>query len=339
VSSGHDDLRDEAVARAWREHVRDEPSAAIDDAIRAAARRAVDAKPAVARKVAEAREPWRWWMPLAAAATIGAVAIGVLQNMPQDAGEPTVVSDMTSARPAAPKAAPPMQEAAPAPMQEAVPQKKVAPPASAPEARDRTPLPMPRLQASKPDAAPKRADAPSESKETFVAPPPPADARQVEAGADKLKQEQQVGALEKRAQATEDLRRNERDAPSGFVASPPPAAAPASAPPPSLAGAAAPARESKDAVDAIEPESRAKLRAAAPAAPAAQVATGGRASSASEAMAVTPPATFVATIRRLLAAGDREGAARELQRFRRTHADADARLPDDLKAFAASVPR
>jgi len=92
VSADRDELRDEAVARAWREHVRDEPPAALDDTIRAAARRAVGAKPQVTPKVAEAREPWRWWMPLAAAATIGAVAIGVLQNMPQDAGEATVVS-------------------------------------------------------------------------------------------------------------------------------------------------------------------------------------------------------------------------------------------------------
>jgi hypothetical protein len=92
-------------------------------------------------------------------------------------------------------------------------------------------------------------------------------------------------------------------------------------------------------MDAVAPESRAKLRAVAPAAPAAQVAAGGRAANEPQAMAVTPPNAFVATIRRLLAAGDREGAVRELQRFRRTHADADARLPDDLKAFAASVPR
>jgi hypothetical protein len=56
-------------------------------------------------------------------------------------------------------------------------------------------------------------------------------------------------------------------------------------------------------------------------------------------MAVTPPEGFVAEIRRRLAAGDRDGAVRELQRFRRTHVDADARLPDDLKAFAASVAR
>ena len=325
MSNGRDDFRDDTVARAWREHVRDEPPPAIDDAIRAAARRAVDAKPQVARKVAEAREPWRWWMPLAAAATIGAVAIGVLQNMPQDAGEATVVSDMTDARPAAPAApAAPATHAAPAPMREAVPQKQVAPPATAPETRDRTPLPMPRLQASKPDAAQKRADAPSEAKETFV-PSPPADARQVEAASDKLKQEQ-VGALAKRAQPIDDLaRRNERDAGSSFAASPPPASAPATAP-------------AKDAADADAPESRAKVRAAeAPA--VASHAAAGRSAREPQAMAVTPPDTFVATIRRLLAAGDRDGAVRELQRFRRTHADADARLPDDLKAFAASVPR
>ena len=218
-------------------------------------------------------------------------------------------------------------------MQEAVPQKKVAPPASAPEARDNTPLPMPRLQAAKPDAAPKRSDAPSESRESLV-PPPLADTHPLEAGADKRKQEQ-VGALEKRAPAAEGARqRSERDTGSNFVASPPPASAPASA----LAGAAAPARESKDAVDAMAPESRAKVRAAqAPA--AATQAAGGRSFGEPQAMAVTPPDTFVAEIRRRLSAGDREGAVRELQRFRRTHVDADARLPDDLRAFAASVPR
>jgi hypothetical protein len=87
---------------------------------------------------------------------------------------------------------------------------------------------------------------------------------------------------------------------------------------------AAPARAPKDALDAAAPvpESRAKMRAAEP-----------------QAMAVTAPDVFVAEIRRHLAAGDRESAVRELQRFRRAHVDADARLPDDLRAFAASVPR
>jgi hypothetical protein len=254
----------------------------------------------------------------------------VLQNLPRDVEEPTVVSDAANAERAAPTrpASPPAAAASapnPAAMQEAVPQKKVAP-ASAPEARDNTPLPMPRLQASKPDTAAKRSDAPTEAKEAFV-PQPPADARQLDANSDKLKQEQ-VGALEKRAQPADDLaRRNERDAGSSFAASPPPASAPA--------------RETKDAVDATTPvpESRAKLRALAPSTQSTQAAAGGRVAAEPQAMAVTPPDAFVAEIRRRLAAGDRDGAVRELQRFRRTHADADARLPDDLKAFAASVPR
>jgi len=57
VSAERDDLRDEGIARMWREHVRDEPPAALDDTIRAAARRAVGAKPQVTTAVAEARDP------------------------------------------------------------------------------------------------------------------------------------------------------------------------------------------------------------------------------------------------------------------------------------------
>lgn len=351
----HDELRDDGVARAWREHVRDEPSAAVDDAIRAAARRAVGAKPQVASKVAEAREPWRWWMPLAAAATIGAVAVGVLQNLPHDAVEPTVVSDIASARretpatppasqsPAAPPSIAQAPAQAPAPLHEEAAKKTLAPPASAPELRDRVPLPMPRMQAAKPDATPKRQDAPSESKETFAqAPPPASDARQAEAGSDNLARKQEsVAALEKRADAAQaGARSNERDAASGFVASPPPASAPMPASPPTVAGAASSARApAKDALDAAEPETRAKLRAATPPSSAASPTAAVRGGNEPQAMAVTPPDAFVAEIRRLLAAGDREGAVRELKRFRRTHADADARLPDDLRAFAASVPR
>ncbi|HET9339253.1 MAG TPA: hypothetical protein VFQ55_09655 [Casimicrobiaceae bacterium] len=54
---------------------------------------------------------------------------------------------------------------------------------------------------------------------------------------------------------------------------------------------------------------------------------------------MTSPDVFIAEIRRLLAAGDPDGAARELRRFRRTHADADARLPVELREFAATVAR
>ena len=57
-----DDPRDDAIDRLMREHSRETPPAALDDAIRAAARRAVGAKPRGKPAVAEAREPWRWWM-------------------------------------------------------------------------------------------------------------------------------------------------------------------------------------------------------------------------------------------------------------------------------------
>ncbi|MEO8487517.1 MAG: hypothetical protein ABI585_14385 [Betaproteobacteria bacterium] len=376
MSGERDQVRDDAVDRAWNEQMRETPPAALDDAIRAAARRAVGAKPRETPHVAEAREPWRWWMPLAAAATIGAVAIGVLQNMPQDAQEPTVVSDAVTAQraPSVP-ASPPVSEDSPAkPADNALvagtPKTAAdAAPAPTPEQRDRSPLPMPRTEApraqppaarqserapqdaAKPDAEPRRADRPAEKKETFVA-PPPNDDRPIET----RPAEPAVAALEKRAQDRPDpARRSESDA-SGFAASPP--AFPPASPPPVVTAAPSPQRAAatasapaaaagalggaRDSTDAIDALGRAKLRAAAPerVAPApAQAAAGARAMAEPQPMAVTPPDVFIAEIRRLLAAGDREGAARELNRFRRTHVDADARLLADLKAFGAGVPR
>ena len=75
---------------------------AADAAILAAARRAVDAGP---RRVAEATRPERWWAPLAAAATIGAIAIGILQLAAPDktAAPPGIVSDMPVAPAPTPK--------------------------------------------------------------------------------------------------------------------------------------------------------------------------------------------------------------------------------------------
>jgi hypothetical protein len=70
--------RDPAVERAWRAHSREAPSPELDRAILAAAHRAVGSGPREASK-AEATRPQRWWMPLAAAAMIGVVAIGILQ--------------------------------------------------------------------------------------------------------------------------------------------------------------------------------------------------------------------------------------------------------------------
>ena len=100
------DLRDPRFDAAWRAASHEEPPAAIDDAILAAALREVRAGPRSAKeqaaKVPSALRPERWWAPLAAAATIGAIAIGVLQLAgPDKAGvaesDKHVVSDMPAA--------------------------------------------------------------------------------------------------------------------------------------------------------------------------------------------------------------------------------------------------
>ena len=48
---------------------------------------------------------------------------------------------------------------------------------------------------------------------------------------------------------------------------------------------------------------------------------------------------YVAEIRRHLAGGDVESARRELAALRSAHADADDRLPEDLRRWAAGIPR
>ena len=110
-------LSDPRVDAAWRALSGEEPPKSLDAAILAAARREVGAKPqrtATQETIADHR---RWW-PLAAAATVAAIAVGVLQlTMPEQLGAPaldkTLVSDMPTPA-AAPEAAttPPRAEAA-----------------------------------------------------------------------------------------------------------------------------------------------------------------------------------------------------------------------------------
>ena len=344
MTNGRDDLRDDAVERAWRERSRETPPAAIDDAIRAAARRAVGAKPQGKPAVAEAREPWRWWMPLAAAATIGAIAIGVIQSLPHEAGEPTVVSDAaTAARQAAPGTPVPRPEptAAPASTQpsESV-RAAAAPEAPAPTAGR---APSSAATVSPPAAvapAPQRADARIEQKAATEAAPAPPAARDT-----------MLAATSKRAESDVAAARTGGST-AGFVATPPPivAAAPAPVPaaaPPGAAGASAPAARSRDetAADAAaRPPAPARTPAmakleAAPAGSEAMRERAAAAPAAAQGAAVKLPEAFVAEIRRLLAANDPEGAARELRAFRQAYADADARLPSELRPWAAGVAR
>lgn len=107
-----DDLpRDPAFDEAWRALSAEEPPAAIDAALRAAARREVDAGPriAVADRIAAPRaaKPMNWWRPLAVAATLGALAVGLVQLIaPERVGAPgrdaAVVSDMPATEAARP---------------------------------------------------------------------------------------------------------------------------------------------------------------------------------------------------------------------------------------------
>jgi hypothetical protein len=61
----------------WRAVSREQPPAALDDAIRAAARQEVGAKPGGFAAAT------RWW-PLAAAATVAAIAVGIVQMTPPE---------------------------------------------------------------------------------------------------------------------------------------------------------------------------------------------------------------------------------------------------------------
>ena len=106
--------RDPRIDAAWRDASREEPSAALDAAIRAAARRAVDAGPQRVRDR-------HWWYPLAAAATVAVIAVGLLQITPPEqvapAIAPAIVDETAPAKQqtvASPPAAPAVGAPAPA---------------------------------------------------------------------------------------------------------------------------------------------------------------------------------------------------------------------------------
>jgi len=81
MSVEHDPVRDAALDAVWREHSRETPPPHLDQAIIAAAHRAVGSVPQDS-VASSATRPQRWWMPLAAAAAIGTIAVGVLQVTP-----------------------------------------------------------------------------------------------------------------------------------------------------------------------------------------------------------------------------------------------------------------
>jgi hypothetical protein len=338
--------RDPELQKLYREHSREEPPAALDAAILAAAHRAVASGPRKAG--AEATRPQRWWMPLAAAATIGAVAIGVIQQMPRESAidatsvapataPVTAPAAQTPSPPAAPPPPPPMSQPTPVPAQ----------PAPAPAQRALTPGQERRAPAQTDALAKKQKDAMSPA---TVPPPPPAapaakplrtepaptasaarenkvlaepkpfpaapladkaEAASADAGKRDLPAEQAL------ASARKDSFREERQAAApaaaGAVMAPPPAspASPASVPPPAPAPATA---------ERMRAQGDVLGKLAQPKSPDEEM----------RALARDPDA-WIARIRKLRDEGNAAQALRELKEFRALVPDAERRLPADLR--------
>ena len=110
--------RDPRFDAAWRSASTEVPPAALDTAILAAAHREAGARPQGAvDPIPEATRPERWWFPLAAAATIGAIALGLLQIAGQDpSGGTDAITAVVSDMPAGPRTVPRETVEAPAPV-------------------------------------------------------------------------------------------------------------------------------------------------------------------------------------------------------------------------------
>jgi hypothetical protein len=317
----HDDTlpRDPRFDQAWAAVSDEAPPPALDAAILAAARREVGAGPREARAaVAEATRPERWWFPLAAAATIGAIALGVLQVVGTDGvfsgGSPAVVSDLPPETTAT-------SRGAPAPKPDAPPGTVTTPQVAGPEAAAPTPVRPPVRFAPLPTA-------PADTVRPAPRPLPPPAA----AAADKAEAPQRdavsapAGAVarEATAGAAPDAASDPRPPVLRFVPSPAPApdgaveaatvpaAPPAGSPPISRERTANQATAAQLA--ATPPE-----RARADAAPAARGPG-----------ALLPVPEWIALIRRLRDEGRIDDAVKELSAFRRAHPDHRLLLPADL---------
>ncbi len=158
------DLRDPRVDRAYQEAPRDEPPAALDERIRAAARRAVSARPQSldAQTADKRRRSWasRWRIPLSVAATV--LIAATLTLMVQE--EEHYPANYRTA-PSAPAIAPPAAE-----------EKAAAPALSAPSPARRPPVPA-QAPAARPETrtppvagtAPAREERPGEAEDVRAA--------------------------------------------------------------------------------------------------------------------------------------------------------------------------
>jgi hypothetical protein len=302
------DLHDAALAALLREHASETPAAHIDAAVRAAAHREIErASPdrAVAPH-ARAQQAWRWWMPLAAAAVVGVIVIGVLPLAPSIVDD---TAQRASDMPAESTRSTALAPAAPVPQ-------KAAPSAQPTEAT----APVPTQKAA--TTAPRREAEPPSAKVERARPP-------------SLAQSQSRDAAVSSTQGASNA------PPASPTFAPPPSLAAASPPADAQARADARARDEAQAredtgiaaevggvTDRVEgPNADLRTAERSQSAIAASAAADGRARSIAD---------WIARLRELRNAGDAEEALRELRRYRATFDDADARLPPDLAEWARS---
>jgi hypothetical protein len=319
---------DPEIRSAWSAASVDAPPPAVDAAIRAAARREVGAGPGRARST-------HWW-PLAAAATVAALAIGIVELTPPEQVAST------------PPASPPRRDAL-----SGDELKKIAPGGDRNETNARkaeaatsvTSAPGALTQGPTRIVPPAKTEQPSRQRAGGVAQGEPIQAKQ----ADDIARAARAPASPMSA-ATDAVRAQQAfpaapapPAESTAAAAPPPpmsraAAVPPPAPPAMASRqgfAAAPARalENRFASDENAPSKPAPAVNALAAAPAQAAAAQSSAKAASTKDGPARPVDeWVALIRRLRAQGNVADAARELAAFHGAYKErAEALLPPDLR--------
>jgi len=310
-----DEHRDPDVDAAWRAISRDQPPPALDAAITAAARRAVGAGPK------RLGAPRAWW-PVAAAAVVAVVAIGIVEMTPPDEIVPTEIA------PAAPQATPP---AAPQPRQDTRRDERAPAPAGASQ-----PAPPSRLieapRKVERAAPPSRADAPTTAgeaaRETAAETAP---GREPAAAPEAAKPGVPFPASPSDASPAMNAAAPATD---GLSATPPSPKARQQTPP-SSAGASAPQAPAPFAED--KRKTTAGTLAARPeAAPASEQPALAKRTKDGETLTDEAQARtvdeWIRLIRRLKAEGRNDLAAKELAAFRARYQErAEALLPADLR--------
>ena len=304
------DVRDPRLDALLRTHLPETPPPAVDAAILTAAQRAVDA-PRRAR-LPRATQPWRWWMPLAAAAVIGVIVIGIVPLAPTLVEPPAPkVSDVPAGPPSSSEVSVDSQAARGRSHLDAI---KIEPAA-----------PMPKRAAAAP--APARSEKPGAAKPESARPGSPSA---------------QASALASSALSMP------RDA-SGETRSPTPKAV--AAPPAAPQLGAARELADRDAAASLQSKTDSAFanRSGTPspaAGPAADARTSAAASRpdapfadqrAKKAARTMSADEWIAQIRTLRNEARMTEAERALVDFRAAFGDADARLPKDLRAWAKTV--